>query len=197
MRRVISILSIAVIIGGLLVTNCKKKKVEMGYTKGETELPAESPLSPDELTVVTPAGETQVQSDGSFEVNTYEVPSYQLIVAFTKDSAPVLMGYITPDSMKECKLNSRSTAIALLLLNPVFALADDDVKTQFIQEAQQKAEFQELVDMIEEILKNDPENLSDYDKHPEIYNKAVEIIYSVLSEKKKGKKINILTTTSG
>ena len=173
----------------MLFTTCKKSPeetmtVETQEVSGRIELPSGCSVSPSNLTVLSGVGEEDVESDGSFSVVAPVSEGYQLMIVTTSSGNPVLLNYSihsTEEGTKEeVSFDARSTALALVMINPMFIGMSTEQREEVISKVLATSGFEELVEDVENALINDPEGILDIDKHPKIYERAVNIGIEVL-----------------
>jgi hypothetical protein len=160
----------------------KKEEIAPGKEKvsGQVNLPLGSPLQPQNLTILSSTEEKLVQKTGAFDVITDIPEKHQLFIVRSSAGNPVLLTYRLPESKSDIDISARSTAKAIVMMNPFFFLTSKDQRKDIINKIETNTNFEELVSEIESLLINDPERTLDYNSHPEIYKKAVRIAIDVL-----------------
>lgn len=151
--------------------------------KGTIDLGDKVSLSTN-LIVLTPFSESSVDENFRFSA---EVPEFVPSVSIVKnsDGETVLLGYTIPDSLAKDGLEEfaysnkriigpRSTAAALIVMNPIFLGVDDWVKIEILRRIVKSADFEKLVQKIENGIKKDGSiSLS---KNEDIYILSAEVV---------------------
>lgn len=167
------------------VTACAEK----GIIQLSGKLPGEA-----KLTVLTPFSEAMVDENMEFAA---EVPEFVPSVSIVKNEKgeTVFLGYTLPDYLakdgleefsysKRRVIGPRSTAVALLLLNPVFLGVEDRVKVEVLKLAMKHPDFEVLVKDIENAVRKD--GSISVSIHPEIYALSAGIIRETLENSEFG-----------
>ena len=155
--------------------------IETREVSGKVTLPVGSPIQLEELNILSPLDRRNVQEDGEFSVKT-PVPEKQQLLIITSSPNPVLLTYVEPEAQYDIEFSAPSTAKALIMMNPLFFLTSVDQRTEIMSKVEENLHFPELVSQIEDLLVIDPENVLNYEEHPEIYKKAAQIAIDVLKE---------------
>ena len=154
---------------------------------GRTSLPAK-------LVVLTPFTEAEVDENLRFIA---EVPEFVPSVSIVKNAEgeTVLLGYTIPDHLAKDGLEEfaysnkriigpRSTAAALIVMNPIFLGVEDWAKIEVLRRVVKSSDFEKLVDGIEDAIRKDGSiSLS---KHEDIYILSAEIVKSVVESSEIG-----------
>ena len=152
------------------------------------ELPEGCPLEVSDLVVMTSSGSYGLAADSIYEdtvwVQIDSTPKHQLIIVKEpNNNKNVLLAY---DRVKgngnSFGLSSKSTAKALILVNPFFLYTTADERDTLIARAVKYDSYRELWKRIKFLLQNDPENVLDETLHPDIYAMAIQIGIDVLHE---------------
>ena len=134
---------------------------------GTVEFPAGSDLDPNTMDIVSPIDLVSI-NDGSYTMETLD---NQFLTQFVYglDERVMLMGYSYP-GQADFTINSRSTALALLMAAPASLLMSPAGKHELIQTYTSKPEFSDLVNMIDDLLLQDlsPLDESQTDLHQEL-----------------------------
>jgi hypothetical protein len=155
--------------------------------KGTIDLAGRTSL-PTKLIVLTPFTEAEVDDSLRFIA---EVPEFVPSVSIVKNSEgeTVLLGYTIPDHLAKDGLEEfaysskrvigpRSTAAALVVMNPIFLGVEDRTKIEVLKRVVKSSEFEQLVKKIEDAIKKDGSiSLS---KHEDIYILAAQVVKSVV-----------------
>jgi hypothetical protein len=155
--------------------------------KGTIDLAGRTSL-PTKLIVLTPFTEAEVDDSLRFIA---EVPEFVPSVSIVKNSEgeTVLLGYTIPDHLAKDGLEEfaysskrvigpRSTAAALVVMNPIFLGVEDRTKIEVLKRVVRSSEFEQLVKKIEDAIKKDGSiSLS---KHEDIYILAAQVVKSVV-----------------
>ncbi len=149
---------------------------------------------PTKLVVLTPFTETEVDENFRFVA---EVPEFIPSVSIVKNSEgeTVLLGYTIPDYLAKDGLEEfaysnrriigpRSTAAALIVMNPIFLGVEDWAKIEILRRIIKTSDFERIVKGIEDAIRKDGSiSLS---KHPEVYTLSAEIVKSVVDSSEIG-----------
>ena len=173
----------------------KKVLVSMGLIflfascgeKGTIDLAGKTSL-PTNLVVLTLFTEAEVDSSLRFVTEVPEsIPSVSIVK--NADGEVVLLGYTIPDHLAKDGLEEfaysskrvigpRSTAAALIVMNPLFLGVEDWVKIEVLKRIVKTSDFEKLVRKIEDAIRKDGSiSLS---KHEEIYVLSAEIVKNVV-----------------
>jgi len=165
-----------------------------GTTQAEITGAIDSTLSDvldyDEITVYVPGAQSSVDENGAFTVNFMEDESDTLqtaVLVIMQGNVPVLFSYAFSDPEEnplgsDQTLGAQSTALALVMMNPLFMGATSEEKASIAEMAVNDASFSELVDGITTGLAEDAltflDNNSDYDH---LYDTATDIAITVFN----------------
>ncbi|MDD2890436.1 MAG: PKD domain-containing protein [bacterium] len=154
--------------------------------KGKVDIPGGASVTTGELIIEAFSDTCSVRNDSSFFVYIPSLEGFQLVTACFKtgEGNSVLLAYGTNNELKDFRFSSRSTAIALCLMSPLLAGASEADKLTMEQNVVGHADFNSLVSKVEEVIKTDPNNLSNYDAHSDLYNDATRIVYNILGSTK-------------
>lgn len=136
----------------------------------EQRIKAEFPTHVDasKFSVISPRGSTSLNAEASSTV-TLIPAEYQLIAVVNPEGKVVLMRYVYHDELwlknslqntteSLVRLDARSTALSLILLNPIFAGTDGQTRQRIQNEALNHARFPSFVAQVEKALKDNPLN---------------------------------------
>jgi len=150
------------------------------------------------LKVVSPMAEEAVQSDGSFHVKFSDSVETSFAAAVNQSGNPVLLSFMTylPETglmsvkrkdgqvllaaIEDLSLGTQSTALSMVMLNPVLFGSSASQRKDFADMVLQHSRFQELFAGVNNILAADPN--SNYlvdESHPELFELANEIALDV------------------
>jgi hypothetical protein len=183
------ILSIPIVIAVVVVlATCSKKKttnplpVEDSTTiSGHINPPSGSSIKPDKLEIVSSEDGSRGSTDGTFQIKTQKSEKQQIVLVRNYQTKKIqFLGYVSPDSMTNISISAVSTAEALVMLNPFLVFTTKTQREQVLERAKALSSFNELVHLIDSLLVNDPENVLDYEHHPEVYSQAARISVEAL-----------------
>jgi len=141
---------------------------------GAIDLPPESPLAPEDLTVLCGGGQGAVDSSGRFTAPVWEHSAAALLAVDT-DHNPVLMGIVTdPTAKGPVLLDARSTALALVFLNPFVCMADAAEADSILDALEAQVAFADFAALIGRKLEADGLALTVDD--PEIDSLLTEVV---------------------
>ena len=147
---------------------------------GSLQLPADAGVRAEELEVVSVHGEDIPDSSGHFAVAMAESDKPQFVAAMDPDTGdPLLLGYSNPARGDSVDLSFESTAVTLVILNPLMFATTGEQRSRIISEIRAHPDFPLLVEEIESRFQADPQNALDFDSHPELYQQAVEILLDI------------------
>ncbi|NUO80163.1 hypothetical protein HUU05_08810 [candidate division KSB1 bacterium] len=142
---------------------------------GAVALPTNTTVALDQLEVVTLAGKGAVSNTGAFTTTAVAGEKQQIVLTKSKASGkPILLGYVSPDSA-QLQISSRSTALALVMMNPMLFTMPKTERERMAQAVIVHARFNELVQRLNSLLQTAPDEVLDNALHPEVYQLAIEI----------------------
>ncbi|MFC1614881.1 SUMF1/EgtB/PvdO family nonheme iron enzyme, partial [Gemmatimonadota bacterium] len=168
------------------------------YTGGVEQI---SGLDLTSLSVVSLQSEDAVEADGSFEATVTDSTTATFVVAVNQAGNPVLLSFMAVTdgaelasvkkkaggvefaAVDQLSLGTQSTALSLIMMNPILFGSSSEERSLFAERALQYLRFPELVTQITTILTDDPN--SNYlvdESHPELFVLANEIADTVYSE---------------
>ncbi|MBN2000431.1 carboxypeptidase regulatory-like domain-containing protein [candidate division KSB1 bacterium] len=139
---------------------------------GTVELP-DSTIDTSNLTVAFGQSETPLLQDGRFQI-TGNKGVTGLAMVFAQDSIPFLLG-IVPDPAKgqNIVVNTHSTALALLYLNPLVCVQDPVFSQEVIDKLEALDEFSAFESAIEACLSERPSLLEVDSEIEKLYSQAI------------------------
>lgn len=188
------IATLFILIGSVVISSCDlfkkndKDTSDSELPELETEL-VESSISSEvldilgnqEIEIVSPLRIESVENADSFTFETIKPESYQIIPATLEGSEePVLMGLYDPETEK-VEFSARSTAISMLMINPMLAASSSTLKSNYVDYVTQTAAFHQLVESIENSWRNDPENALNYENNPAFYQQLAELMIEAVT----------------
>ncbi|MBV6506935.1 MAG: hypothetical protein ILNGONEN_02523 [Syntrophorhabdaceae bacterium] len=142
---------------------------------GSVVLPGGAAIQVNQMEVMSAIEKTDIAAAGTFAGAVVAGQKQQFIYAQSKTSGkPILLGYVSPDSA-QIRLSTTTTALSLIMLNPMLFAADKAAREQMAQRAVQYFQFDELVQRLNQLVQTVPDEALDASLHPEIYQLAVEI----------------------
>ncbi|MGH7596514.1 MAG: hypothetical protein ACREOI_09180 [bacterium] len=142
---------------------------------GSLVLPGGAAIQANQMEVVSAIGKTDVAAAGTFAGAVVAGQKQQFLYAQSKTSGkPILLGYLSPDSA-QTRLSTTSTALSLIMLNPMLFGVGKTAREQMAQRAVQHVRFGELVQRLNQLVQTAPDEALDATLHPEVYQLAVEI----------------------
>lgn len=104
-----------------------------------------------------------IYPNGTYTVEVVQNSLPQIILVQNKVGNTYLIGYVTPTNLSKLQpidnqIDSRSTALALVMLNPNLAGFDGRSREQIAENIQKDSRFSELVTIIENRLLSSPQN---------------------------------------
>ena len=170
--------------------------------QGTVSLPAESPVTPSELEVVSFVESSPVETSGEYAAEVVKTEKPQ-VVAYVKDGKPILLGYLFPKgtvfplgkaagegafplrkavigTAEGTVADARTTALALAMMSPLLVFSSGEQRTELAQAVVNQPEFLDLVAHIEEVLRTEPEKVLDGEAHPEIYTQAAQVLLAAI-----------------
>jgi len=178
--------------------------------KGRVLLPAQSPIDIVQLKAISMVDTSNVASDGAFSLETlvgaqviiiedqegrivllaylfFGESSIGIETASTLDlldfAIILTSGDLPPANVSatgEIEVSARSTALALILLTPVFVTSDDEAKVRIAQEALTHPRFSQLVDSINQLLASGVPILPEFAQT--VYEQAVSIAVDIYQQ---------------
>jgi len=148
---------------------------------GTVVLPEGAVPSPDDLIVVSFAGQGGVNENGDFSLVIPDTELPQVILVMGDGSSPVLLGYVTSGET-DVTVDASSTALALVLLNPYTTMFSAEDRSTLVQMVESKDWWPELVDWTEEALGRSREGRIDESVEPALMQLASEIAIDVLND---------------
>lgn len=159
-----------------------------GTVEGQVDEALSSILDFSTLSVVMPGSATSVTGDGAFSTAFHDGATDSLesaIVTVLQGGAPVLFSVAFSDNAAHPlgarpTLGARSTALALVLMNPLFIGAHDQARLDIATWALQDAGFSSLVADVETALQNAASTYLDTTTtYTGIYSKAAQIAINI------------------
>ncbi len=151
-----------------------------GTITGSVRLPANSPLDPSSIEILSPSSGTRVNVDGSYSVPSPSLDNPTVIVAVGAQGTPILVATSAPGQQATVEVSAQSTAQSLVMMSPLCILTSGDQRVAVLGAATQSSKFASLVQNIESLLATDPQNTLSYALHPRIYEQANEITADIL-----------------
>ena len=155
---------------------------------GKIELPEGAQMSASELKVVSMVDEKKSNNQGTFISSIYQTERPQVVLCQNQAGKTVLLGYTGADAEINLRdfnsmarngpakiVSVRKTACALIMTSPWLFFTSSQIKSDVLFLSQSLPEFQELIDLIENVFIEDPENLLNQEAHPEVYQKALTV----------------------
>ncbi|MBD3226545.1 MAG: hypothetical protein GF313_17600, partial [Caldithrix sp.] len=159
----------------------KELPVQTETRTGQLKMIEGATVDPTDLQVVSFAGASDVQGDGSFSVDATMTDDYQLMMFRSKSNGnPVFLGLYDP-AKQEVSASDSSTALALTLLNPYLVFADQMQKDQYLAEVMNNPKFENLLNMLNDAYMNDASDIFNYDDNPKLYQLIVQIMKESMS----------------
>jgi len=121
-------------------------------------------LNFNQLTVLNPDGAIEVNSQGEFIADFSLGAAESLetaVVPVVQDGIPVLLYYYFNEKDfnpfdKTTAIGTQTTALALIMMNPLWMNADQQIKKEVAQKAIKHAQFNTLASEIEQALRSQP-----------------------------------------
>lgn len=143
-----------------LFVSCKKERPEVsepdmpGTTavSVQVDLPQGSLWKIEEMSVASLFAKQGLSNGAEAEITAFDVNGYETAFVTNADDDIVLLGYFNPGESKSITVNTESTAIALLLLNPWSMDLAPNAKQEYIALAKTLPEFAELKKRIEQSI---------------------------------------------
>lgn len=161
------------------IENKKNEPVKMVKTEGELKLPNGTAINASELTIRGFSESVKAGQSESVSLSVEETDKPQVLFATNGKNEPVLLGLVDP-ATESFEVSARTTALSLVLMNPVFMMTSADQRSKILESAAKHPAFQTLEESIVNLLKTDPENVLDIELHPKIYEQAVLISIDLL-----------------
>jgi hypothetical protein len=158
----------------------KEEKIEKDKSKGSVIVPSSSSVIPSNLSVLSLLEQSYLHSNYGFSIQTQETAQQQLLVVLSSSNMPVLLSYVNPASRQKIEFSAKTSAKALVMINPMFLMTSAEQRNEIMNEIETNPDFPILISRIESLLVTDPNNLFDYNKYPDVYNKAVKISIDIL-----------------
>ena len=135
-----------------------------------------SNLEPKDLTVITFAGESDLNTEGEFSILAPEADKPQLLFFNSRSTDnPIYIGLYDPLT-QETEANERSTALALTLINPYLMSSTAEERQEYLQAVRQNPRFEKLVSLLQDAYQTEPTTALDYDSNPIVYQVAVQLM---------------------
>ncbi len=151
---------------------------------GTINLPADSLIDPEELTVRAITGNTSVNNIGVFaNLEAVNEGLGQVVFVENADGNAIAVAYISADDIAggNITIGYEEMALGLIKLNPYLMVLSPEQESLVLDKARDHADFFGLVTDIENALTNSPDNALDYESYPYIYQKAVSIGIEVIA----------------
>ncbi|MCX6150873.1 MAG: T9SS type A sorting domain-containing protein [Ignavibacteriales bacterium] len=162
-------------VGNLVVELIVTEKLE-NFT-GQVKLPDNSTVTLQNLSLVTPVNEANVNSDGSVVVESYQ-DKYSF--TYLLDEKDNMIGASYSNLTNNFEINETTTALAVAFMFPVdwgiFGLTPN----QLMIEISQHSKFPALKNIVRDLMVNDPKNLMNYQAHPDMLKTAAEIVLDIV-----------------
>jgi len=144
----------------------------ISFIQGSLQLPEGVSAEVYDELLVSGATQSAFQSDGSFQVGIFRDMALPMVFVETRDGRIVTAVYVQPDTGK---IVINDTTTALFLTFTALKLLGFRPNEHTAAELQQRTHFQELVGFIHNVMRNDLFHLFDYDTHPLIMEKSVDV----------------------
>ena len=129
-----------------------------------------------DLTVVTLAGESDLDQEGKFSVLAPEAEKPQLLFFNSRSTdKPVYIGVYDPTTQK-VEANETSTALALTLINPYLIFSSAEQRQEYLQAVRQNPRFEELVSLLQDAYRTEATTALDYDSNPIVFQVVVQLM---------------------
>ncbi|MBD3347599.1 MAG: hypothetical protein GF400_00185 [Candidatus Eisenbacteria bacterium] len=148
---------------------------------GTVSLPDGAPQDPSDLTLVSFAGQAEVQVDGGFSLVVPDTELPQVVLVLGSGASPVLLGYVTSEET-DVVVDASSTALSLVLLNPFTTMFSAYDRSALVTVIESKDWWPELVVWTEEALGRSGTGRIDERVEPALLQLASEITVDVLND---------------
>jgi hypothetical protein len=157
--------------------------------QGELKIADNVGITPDELTVLTFAGEQAVGGNGSFNVSTPRTEGLQVLLFNENVSGkPVYLGLYDPGD-DNLQANDTSTALCLALMNPFLVYATQEQRREYLEAVKQSPYYDDLLNLLKNAYAANAAKALDYETNPAIYQTSVLLMKEVM-ERLGSKKLN-------
>jgi len=189
-KKWLSLILIVVTFVGLVFFGCSKKSTQskpleypQGYTPvsapGSVDLPQGMAISESSLTITAGAfAQTKPNTSGNFSIKLNKGAT-QLISATTPSGVPLLLSIaINPHGVDSVNLSSRSTAEAMIFLNPAVVVAESTLSQTVMAIVKDMPETQVLANTIQSKITTNPSALvsNDLDIKTALTNAMIEFV---------------------
>ncbi|MDA0746932.1 MAG: hypothetical protein O2954_10460 [bacterium] len=172
------------------------QKVGQEEIQSQVSLPTGSTLKVEDLKIVTPVTSISPDASGSGRTPTTTVSKPQVLLVENARGNPVLLSYVMPAGAVAGKpasgilsklavgntveVNTTTTAISLVMMNPLLAGSSSEQRAQIVQKVTEHADFSGLVSQIESRLKSNPDEVLNGTGTETMYETATGILVDVL-----------------
>lgn len=148
---------------------------------GHFSLPDASTLSASDLVVVTFADTALVAADGTFEVDTPQSSTSQMVFLCSRTTGrAVCLGVREPDKAN-VDISDSTTALSLALMNPFFMQIDEPDRRAYMAAVIASPRFPALLARLRDAYARDAAKALDYDTNPGIYQDTGELIRDAMT----------------
>lgn len=171
---------------------------DINNSEVEINIPSAARINLTELTVISAAGRATVSSEGRTSISWLTAPT-QVIFVENRQGNLVLLGYLlalapnlspmmVPAGLTKytisnhnvpIAIDAESTALALVMIQPILIGIPAHEKIIFASKAVQYEKFAELVALVEASIVADPISPLDFAKHPSMYSLASQIALDI------------------
>jgi hypothetical protein len=142
---------------------------------GTLNVVAGSTLAADDLRVVTFAGASPVDTDGTFTVDVIDSDTYQwLLFVSTATGNPVYIGLYEPLA-RAVEADELSTAVALVLSNPYLVFTSHADRSEYIDQMKLSSSFATILSHLDAAWTTDAEAALDYTSNPVLYQEVARV----------------------
>lgn len=154
--------------------------IETEKKEGSLEIGEDFGLDFGDIQVITLTEIGELKQDSTFEVDGNISDKYQIVI-FKKPQSelPIFIGIYDPES-GTVSAGARTTALALTLLNPYLVYTSQSQRIEYLNAVESHASFSDLISLLNEAYRQDPENVLNYETNPKIYQLTVEIMKGVM-----------------
>lgn len=157
-------------------SNAALPPIPTELVSGTLVIPPGATLNADELLVETLVGSVGLESDGSYSVEVLAEQDRQLQFFSSRSTDNVVLIGLYDGQTGALQADVESTALALLLLNPLMIAVPEDRLDEFTDAAVTTQAFRQLVDSLETAYARNAEVALDEFENPDTFRLALEAL---------------------
>lgn len=148
-------------------------RIELSVVNSSNNLP--------ELDILSFHEEDDIAANNTFDIDVHISGVPQMVFAVNSNSDLVLGATVLANT-NEIIISESSTANTFILLNPIFMFADAQQVEEIIAKAATCTSYEPLVKVVAKIISEDPNNVYNSQKHPEILELSAKVGFELLRQ---------------